>query len=105
MIISRLLAGFFLCSFTVDAFAFQKCPTGTSPCSTPLQFFSFIVVPAILAGILGIYIRRRVQRAWVRRTALVALGLFWFVSLLVVIGAFGLFLAPCEAVCWSLRNG
>lgn len=98
----RLLVGFFLCCFTVNAFAFQQCPRGTTPCSTPHQFFWFIVVPTILAGILGIYLRRRVQRTWVRRAALVVLGLFWLFGLVVVNAAFGLAMAPCKDVCWAL---
>src|SRR5512135_3684008 len=95
-----LVAGASLFTASTAAFAFEACPAGTRPCAAPAQVLFYGVLPSIAMVLLAIFVKRRVQSAWLRRTAMVLLTCAWGAGALILLAAFGAFLAPCAAVCW-----
>ncbi len=89
-----------LMSFSTELFAFQPCPAGTHPCATPWQVLFLVVLPSLVLFGLALLAKRKIQRVWLRRSTVTLVGVLWLFSLLVLLAAFGAFLAPCSGSCW-----
>ncbi len=96
---NTIVAGFLLSSAGA-ALAFQQCPSGTRPCASAAQAIIYWGLPTVVAGVLAIVANRKIKSSWLRRGTVALVGVAWGIGALVVLAAFGLFLAPCSAVCW-----
>lgn len=86
--------------FAPELFAFQPCPLETQPCASPFQVLLLVVFPSLLYCCVAVFVKRKTQRVWLRRGALLLVAGLWLISLLVVYAAFSAFLAPCSGSCW-----
>jgi hypothetical protein len=87
-------------SFATEAFAFQPCPAGTHPCASPSQVLLLIVLPSLVLVGAAMLAKQRIQRVWLRRTTITFVGGLWLFWLLILLAAFGAFLAQCSGSCW-----
>ena len=80
--------------------AFQPCPAGTRPCALVSHAFAYVVLPSLACTAAGVLVHKKVSRRWLRVTLSTSLFVLWVFSALVVVAAFGAFLAPCSSSCW-----
>lgn len=95
-----ITVAFALMSFSSELCAFQQCPAGTHPCASPSQVLIWVVLPSLALYGFAIFAQQKVQRVWLRRVTVTLLGGLWLFWLLVVLAAFGAFLAQCSGSCW-----
>ena len=89
-----------LIPFASEVFAFQQCPTGTRPCASPFEVLALVVLPSLIVFFTARLAKKKIQRAWLKRSAITALAIAWLLWLLIIMGALNAFLAQCSGSCW-----
>lgn len=86
--------------FSTEAFAFQPCPLDTRPCASLSQVFTLLLLPSLITFFAAWIINSKIHRAWLKYTVITIISIVWLFWLVLTIGLFNAYLAPCSASCW-----
>jgi len=86
--------------FVLPVFSFQKCPSDTVACASPVQVFFYLIVPGIFALGLSFLLGSKINRIWGKVIVILLIQILWLLSIVFVLALFQSYLASCVKNCW-----
>ena len=96
----KIIPAISLIIVSANCYAFQACPSGTRPCASVSQVLLYVVLPTLVFLAIGVFCKVKIQNDLLRKGSIVLVFMLWIIVVLVALGAFGGFLAPCSSTCW-----